>query len=225
MHHLKLMKSKISLKWAISIIGITGTIFFSIIISLFVLDLFIQDSYAKVILPVSSKISQNEAISNQGAAFREQASSGILARLKIPKIKVDAPIISVGITQNGAMDAPKSPAEAAWFKFGPYPGDNGSAVIAGHFGPWKKGGGSVFDNLNKLKKGDKIYVEDEKGAGTVFVVRELRTYGKNDDGSSVFGSIDGRAHLNLITCEGIWDKVRKTYSNRLVVFADKETQL
>src|SRR3989344_2613905 len=33
---------------------------------------------------------------------------------------------------------------------------------------------------------------------------------------------DGAAHLNLITCEGAWDKVSRTYSQRLVVFTDRE---
>jgi len=35
-------------------------------------------------------------------------------------------------------------------------------------------------------------------------------------------SSDAKAHLNLITCEGVWDKVSKSYSKRLVVFTDRE---
>jgi hypothetical protein len=37
----------------------------------------------------------------------------------------------------------------------------------------------------------------------------------------VFASNDGGAHLNLITCAGEWNKGKKSYSERLVVFADK----
>ena len=29
------------------------------------------------------------------------------------------------------------------------------------------------------------------------------------------------AHLNLITCEGIWNKVNDTYPQRLVIFTDE----
>lgn len=54
------------------------------------------------------------------------------------------------------------------------------------------------------------------------MVRELRTYGPKDDVTNVFNSSDGQAHLNLITCEGIWDKASKSYSKRLVIFTDKE---
>lgn len=149
-------------------------------------------------------------------------SAGIPVRLKIPKINVDAPIISVGVAKDGSMDAPSGPKEVGWFKLGSRPGDNGSAVIDGHYGYWKTGEGSVFDDLNKLRKGDKIYVEDEKGMIATFVVRKILTYDSNEDTSGIFNSTDGKSHLNLITCEGDWNAAQKTYSNRLVIFTDKE---
>ena len=73
-----------------------------------------------------------------------------------------------------------------------------------------------------LRKGDKIYIEDEKDANTVFVVREIQMYDKDDDAYDVFGLSDGKVRLNLITCTGVWNKIEKTYSDRLIVFADKE---
>ena len=150
------------------------------------------------------------------------ADTGVLTlRLKIPKINIDAAVRSVGLTPEGAMDAPKTPEDVAWFNLGPRPGEKGSAVISGHYG-WKNNIPAVFDNLHKLRKGDKVYVEDKNGATIVFVVRELRTYGQNEDASDVFGSGDGKAHLNLVTCTGTWNKAQKSYSNRLVVFTDKE---
>jgi LPXTG-site transpeptidase (sortase) family protein len=142
-------------------------------------------------------------------------------RLKIPSINVDAPVEYVGLTSDGAMDVPKGPVKVAWFNLGPRPGENGSAVIAGHY-DWKNNIPAVFDNLHKLSKGDKIYIKDEKGATATFVVREIQIYGKNNDASSVFGSSDGKSHLNLITCTGVWNKSEKTFSDRLIVFADRE---
>jgi sortase (surface protein transpeptidase) len=73
-----------------------------------------------------------------------------------------------------------------------------------------------------LKQGDSLYVEDRKGVTTTFVVRECRTYNEDDDTSSVFSSGDGKAHLNLITCAGNFNKISESYSERLVIFADKE---
>ena len=117
------------------------------------------------------------------------------------------------------MDVPKDRGNVAWFELGQRPGENGSAVIAGHYG-WKNGKASAFDNLYKLRKGDTLYIEDDKGVITSFVVRESRRYDPEADASEVFGSNDGRARLNLVTCEGAWDKVSRTYSKRLVVFAE-----
>ncbi|OHA85405.1 MAG: hypothetical protein A2481_04405 [Candidatus Yonathbacteria bacterium RIFOXYC2_FULL_47_9] len=152
---------------------------------------------------------------------QEQVSFGLPARLKIPGISVDDGVEQVGVTSEGEMGTPKGPVGVAWFSLGSRPGEVGSAVISGHYG-WKNGIPAVFDNLYKLHPGDKLYVEDENGIITTFVVRELRRYGEHDDASNVFTSRDGKAHLNLVTCEGVWNKFSKSYSKRLVVFADKE---
>jgi len=156
-------------------------------------------------------------------ASADQAISNVLpVRLIIQNIAVDALIEPVGLTSEGAMDTPKGPADAAWFNQGTRPGEIGSSVIDGHSG-WKDGIPAVFDNLNKLGVGDKVLVMDEIGVTSTFVVRKVRTYDPKADASEVFISNDGKAHLNLITCEGTWDPVSKTSSERLVVFTDKET--
>lgn len=151
----------------------------------------------------------------------EKPIVGLPTQLKIPTIGVDALVEGVGVTINGEMDVPKGPTTTAWFNLGPRPGEEGSAAISGHFG-WKNGIAAVFDNLHNLKAGDKIYVENDMGTSTVFVVREVHLYDQNADATNVFSSNDGKVHLNLITCEGVWNKEQKSYSNRLVVFADKE---
>ncbi|HUC89377.1 MAG TPA: class F sortase, partial [Patescibacteria group bacterium] len=117
--------------------------------------------------------------------------------------------------------APKGPDNAAWYYQGPRPGEKGNAVIDGHFG-YKNNLPAVFDNLHELQKGDTIYVQDERGGTTAFVVRELKTYSGTDNASEVFRSSDGKAHLNLITCQGSWSQAKKSFSGRLVVFTDKE---
>ena len=97
------------------------------------------------------------------------------------------------------------------------PGEKGSAVISGHI-DGESGEVRVFNDLHKLKKGDVLYIEDDKRITTAFVVRESRIY---DPGyaEEVFSSNDS-AHLNLVTCDGVWDEVKKSYTKRLVVFGD-----
>ncbi len=151
----------------------------------------------------------------------ERITSGLPIHIKIPEINVDASVGQVGLTKEGNVDVPSEPANAAWYNLGPHPGEIGTSVIVGHFG-WKNNTPSVFDNLSELKKGDKIYVEDDQGITTTFVVREIKTYDPKADASDVFISNDNKAHLNLITCEGIWNPKNKSYSERLVVFSDQE---
>jgi LPXTG-site transpeptidase (sortase) family protein len=220
------MQSKISIQWPLLIVGVVGVVVFSIIFFSLTAGFSAQSFYAKPLALIDNQIPQDLAGgvlvgSIQGAVSPEPASAGLPVRLKIPKIKVNAVVEHVGLTSDGAMGVPKSPKTTAWFDLGARPGDTGSAVIAGHYG-FKKG--SVFDRLYKLRKGDKIYVEDERGATTDFVVRESRSYGQNETATSVFYSGDEKAHLNLITCMGVWNKTTKTYSKRLVVFADKEIE-
>lgn len=215
------MQSKLSLKQALFIVGVMIIVFFSAI-----------KVSGKSVAPTQGVVSAQNVVSMKQMSLLTltalpiskravQAGSGLPIRIKIPKISVDAHIESLGLTPDGTMDSPKSPSNVAWYNLGPRPGNVGSSVIAGHFG-WKNNIPAVFDNLSKLKKGDKIYVESATGITTTFVVHEVRTYGEKDDTSSVFISNDEKAHLNLITCEGIYNKTKKSYSGRLVVFANKE---
>lgn len=154
-------------------------------------------------------------------AKQPRVAYGFPVRLKIPSINVDGPVEYVGLTPKGGMDVPKNPSNGAWYDRGPRPGEIGSSVIAGHYG-WRNNIPAIFDNLSKLAVGDRLYVEDEKGATIAFIVRESRSYHPAADASAVFFSSDKKAHLNLITCEGSWSRSGASYSNRRVVFADME---
>ena len=157
----------------------------------------------------------------QGSAHQNQpvnkASIGLPVRLMIPAINVNAVIQYVGVTPKGAMAVPNNATDVGWFKLGPRPGEKGSAVIAGHF-DGENGEAGVFTNLNKLKKGDKLYIKNDKGISITFVVRESRIYNPGYANDVFSGS--SSAYLNLITCDGVWDGAKKSYSKRLVVFAD-----
>lgn len=144
-------------------------------------------------------------------------NQGLPLRLKIPSINVNVAIEYVGVTSQGAMGVPTNTTTVGWFDYGPRPGERGSAVIAGHF-DGEHGDAGVFAHLSELKEGDKIFVEYRQGISIPFIVRTRRLY---DPGyaSDVFSRSDG-AHLNLITCDGVWEGNKKSYSKRLVIFTD-----
>ncbi len=140
--------------------------------------------------------------------------------LKIPKIGINVPISHIGLTDQWAMGSPKSYNDVVWFDQSPRPWEVGSAVLAGHYGIRKNGSISIFQDLGKLKPGDKIYIINGKDKVISFVVTKISTYDFKASTTEVFVSNDGKAHLNLITC--IWDSVSASYSKRLVVFTDRE---
>lgn len=144
-------------------------------------------------------------------------SQGLPVRLVIPTINVNAGVQYLGITPQGEMEVPSNAVDVGWFKLGSRPGEKGSAVIAGHI-DGESGEAGVFIDLYTLKQGDELYIEDDQGIMTRFIVRESRTY---DPGyaEEIF-SVNDSAHLNLVTCDGIWDGTKKSYAKRLVVFAD-----
>lgn len=141
-----------------------------------------------------------------------------LNQLLIPGINVNAKIQTIKVTPKGEMEVPSNITDVGWYNLGPRPGDKGSAVIAGHLnGPDDKPG--VFINLFKLKPGDKLSILDKSGLLTNFVVRKVKIFPPGY-AEEVFSTNDS-AHLNLITCDGLWDGLKKSYDKRLVVFTDK----
>ena len=145
---------------------------------------------------------------------------GLPKQLTISSINLTVDIDYVGLTSDGVMDIKPNSEAAGWYMLGPRPGDKGSAVIAGHYGWAMDGEPAIFNDIQKLSTGDELSVLDQKGQSTTFVVREIRKYNPDSDASAVFKSNDGNRHLNLITCSGVWENDKQSYSDRLVVFTD-----
>ena len=147
------------------------------------------------------------------------ADRGLPAQLDIPKLNVKSAVSYTGITKSGAMETPNNAIDVGWYKYGPLPGNTGSAVMAGHV-DGSRGEPGVFSSLEKLQPGDTLSVTDQQGRLTSFTVRESRIYGQDDQPAEAFNSSSG-SHLNLITCTGDWDAGQHHFLKRLVVFTDR----
>jgi sortase A len=152
---------------------------------------------------------------------RPQASTSLPVRIQIPSLEIDSEIESVGIAPDGTMEVPSTPLKTAWYNLGVRPGDKGSAVIDGHVN-WNNGDKGVFKDLHKIEIGSPLIIIDNQGKKLTFIVRSVASYNYNADATEIFTSKDDRAHLNLITCMGTWDKSVQSYSQRFIVFADLE---
>lgn len=152
------------------------------------------------------------------AASNAHAPAGLPVELTIPKINVHAPIEHIGLDGQGNVGVPQGNVDVSWFDAGPRPGEQGSALISGHYGIWKNNNHSVFDLLDTLKAGDAIYVTDDQGVTRTFIVQTTKVYSKDQKVPELFNRNDG-SYLNIITCHGQWLANQKTYSQRFVVFA------
>jgi Sortase domain len=140
-------------------------------------------------------------------------------RLSIPSIKVDAPILDVGLASDGTVDVPplQRHDEAGWFDGGPTPGQFGPALIVGHADT--KSGPSVFYHLTQLKAGQKIEVKRSDRSVAVFEVNSVEHYNKGRlPLQRVYGDFS-RPSLRLMTCGGTWLGGKPGYSDNIVVFA------
>lgn len=144
-------------------------------------------------------------------------------RLLIPKLGIDADVQHVGVTKTGNMAAPNNFVDVSWYKFGPPPGEVGSAVVSGHEDNAVSLDG-VFKHLEDLVVGDSVFVLTEKGDKLEFRVTEKAIYPYNDSPTERIFNAPGKARLNLITCAGDWLPEAKTNDQRLVVYTELVTR-
>ena len=162
--------------------------------------------------------------------------------VQIPALKINAPVLGVGLTMANAMASPVGMAmddpiwqTVFWYRGGGIPGDVGTATIAGHFDD-DLGRPAVFAFLSDLQIGDVIIVKDQRsGLEVPFIVTETATYTDQEAAAPdilarVFGAsaVSGAesasdsaqlSHLTLITCGGAWSE--GTFDRRLVVYATR----
>ncbi|MET8755186.1 class F sortase [Streptomyces sp. NPDC004667] len=141
-------------------------------------------------------------------------------RIVIPSIGVNAHLASVGLQPDGQMEEPSfdAPADAAWYRRGPTPGEAGPATIVGHLDT-PTTPEAVFYKLPDLKKGDEIDVKRQDQSTAVFDVDSVETFLKDQfPTQKVYGDTGGKAELRVITCGGSLTNDRHWDSN-VVVFA------
>jgi len=155
--------------------------------------------------------------------------------LQIPSLKVNAPVLGVGLTAGNEMDAPKGPIgdpvwqTAFWYRGSVIPGEPGTATFAGHVDD-PLGQPEIFAHLQKLNPGDPIIVHVKNTTIDIpFMVDQVKVYSVMEVSdpavmAKIFGAgpqlaPDGRSHLTLITCAG--KIVKGQYDHYTVVYATR----
>lgn len=139
-------------------------------------------------------------------------------RIRIPSIRVNAPLIGLGLTESGSLDVPPGDDKnlAGWYEAGTTPGETGTAIVAGHVDTTE--GPAVFYDLGVLRKGNTIEVDRRDGSVAVFTVDAVEVYStKNFPDDKVYGAAN-RPELRVITCGGDYSRTTG-YQGNVVVFA------
>ncbi|WP_424638180.1 class F sortase [Embleya sp. AB8] len=140
-------------------------------------------------------------------------------RIKIPRIKVDAPFTGLNLNANGVLEVPPPTDRnlAGWYEDGVSPGARGNAIVLGHVDTLL--GPAVFWGLGSLKPADTVEISRLDGSVAKFAVDSVEAFPKDafpDD--RVYGKTSD-AQLRLITCGGVYDRKAKDYRDNVVVFA------
>lgn len=153
-----------------------------------------------------------------------QAAAG-LARsaptsIEIPRIGVDATIMSLGTNPDGTVQVPplEKADQAGWYEPGASPGETGNAVIVGHVDSAVLGP-AVFFDLGALTPGDTVTVRRADGVPATFTVDSVKSYPKTAFPTELVYGPSDRPSLRVVTCGGQFDQAAKSYPDNIVVFA------
>jgi LPXTG-site transpeptidase (sortase) family protein len=143
-------------------------------------------------------------------------------RLVIDSLGVDAPVIEMGMDENGIPYVPFNGQDIAWYNFSSPPGAGSNAVFAGHIN-WG-GAPGVFADLDDLQSADTVRLISEDGSEYTYeVFANFAVDPYDDDSLNVMGPTPTDT-VTLITCGGSWipdpsERFGGSYTDRTIVQA------
>ncbi|MEU8520826.1 class F sortase [Streptomyces sp. NBC_01216] len=140
------------------------------------------------------------------------------ARVRVPAVGIDAPVVGVGLDTDGGIGTP--PARegnlAGWFTGAVTPGEKGTAVVVGHVDT--PAGRGVFFGLGALGKGRRIEIARQDGRTAVFSVYGVEVVPQDGFPAERVYRAAAVPELRVLTCGGDFTEGRG-YDGNLVVFA------
>jgi Sortase domain len=150
------------------------------------------------------------------ATLQQFALRSTPVRLSVPAIALNVSLSTLGLNANGTVQVPTNIQQPGWYRVGPSPGQDGSAVILGHVDSYQ--GPAVFFKLRSLVPGDLVNVSLADGASAQFKVTFVTMYSKTSfPDQEVYGG-QGHSSLQLVTCGGAFDSHTGHYLSNIVVF-------
>jgi hypothetical protein len=120
--------------------------------------------------------------------------------LRIPAIGLSAPVDVLALNPDATVEVPVDGPAIGWYRLGPAPGEEGSAVILGRLTSF--GGPGPFMRLGSLRVGDPVDVTRADGLVVRFVVDAVTTHADGEfPVDQVYGD-HGANELHLVTYDG-----------------------
>ncbi len=149
---------------------------------------------------------------------------GAVARIRIPRFNVDAPIEELAINDRNELDTPKDENTAVgWYYIYDKPGWSGNAIFSAHV--YYHSIPAPFVSLAKSVEGDEVFVVMEDGTEYRYTVISNKRYHRDD---MPMGDIiwpkekaDYDEWVTLITCGGELDSTGQEYVSRDVIVAKR----
>jgi len=152
----------------------------------------------------------------------EVAVRAIPLQVRIDTIRVDAPVIRVGLEDDGAMEIPEVVAEIGWYdpeELGVAPGSEGTAVLAGHVDSRSQGRGALYD-LRRLTVGSVVELDLSDGTTQRWRITDVIQYPKDVLPYTELFVWSGPPRLAIITCGGSFDRTSRSYTDNIVAYAE-----
>lgn len=140
------------------------------------------------------------------------------ARVEIPSIGVDAPLIDLFVAEDGTMGVPSTAEQVGWWEDGPLPGEPGASLIAAHVSLGGQDG--AFAALDEVAVGDEVTVDRVDGSVATYAVTSVEQFPKDDFPDDRVYTFEGPTRLHLVTCGGVVDPDTGHFEDNVVVFAD-----
>jgi len=142
--------------------------------------------------------------------------ASVPAWLTIGRIGVGAPVVPTGVVPSTNQIEVPDLDHVGWYRFGPRPGEDGSAVLVGHVDG--EGRTGIFWRLRQLVPGDLVTVTFSDGSKRRFVVSGRQELPKLALPPDLF-SRQGPPRLTVITCGGAFNQASGHYLDNVIVEA------
>ena len=127
-------------------------------------------------------------------------------------------LVRLGRAADGSIEVPAQFDVAGWFDEGPRPGQPGPAVVLGHVD--SRTGPAVFSRVAALPRDAQVLVDRADGSTVGFRVSGTQRVPKLEFPTDLVYGPTLEPSLRLVTCGGSFDRVRGTYRDNVIVYAD-----